>query len=284
MTHVTRREFLASTAAAVATATIAPRAAAAADSRIDVLLDEPIGRIAPEIYGHFVEHLGGVVYDGIWVGEDSKVPNDRRHPALIVEHMRRIKASVIRWPGGCFADSYDWRDGIGPRDQRPTRTNFWVFDKNVPDGPQKYDPNSFGTNEFMHFCRLCGSQPYFAANLRSLPALAFSHWVEYANAPAGSTTLARQRGGEPFNVRFWGVGNESWGCGGNFTPDEYATEFRRFIAWVPNYGTVSPAFIPAGPSSGELEWTRGFFEALVRRDRNLINSVWGWGCTTTRRI
>jgi alpha-L-arabinofuranosidase len=277
MSHVTRREFLASTAAAVATATIAPRAAAAADSRIDVLLDEPIGRIAPEIYGHFVEHLGGVVYDGIWVGEDSPIPNDRGIRRAVVEHMRRIKASVIRWPGGCFADSYDWRDGIGPRDQRPTRTNFWVFDKNVPDGPQKYDPNSFGTNEFMHFCRLCGSQPYFAANLRSLPALAFSHWVEYANAPAGSTTLARQRGGEPFNVRFWGVGNESWGCGGNFTPGEYATEYRRFIAWVPNYGNVPLAFIPAGPNSGELEWTHGFFESLARKNRNLINSVWGWG-------
>jgi alpha-L-arabinofuranosidase len=275
MTHVTRRELLAGTVAAVATAALAPRLAAATDSRVEVLLDEPIGRIAPEIYGHFVEHLGGVVYDGIWVGENSPVPNDGGIRRAIVEHMRRIKASVIRWPGGCFADSYDWRDGIGPRNERPTRTNFWV-DERVPDGPQKYDPNSFGTNEFLRFCQLCGAQPYLAANLRSLPALAFSHWVEYANAPAGSTTLARQRGGEPFNVRFWGVGNESWGCGGNFTPDEYATEFRRFVAWVPNYGTP-PAFIAAGPSSGELEWTRGFFEALVRRSRGLINSVWGWG-------
>ena len=276
MQIVSRREFLAGTVAAVGAATLAPRAAAAADSRIEILATEVIGRIAPEVYGHFVEHLGGVVYDGIWVGEGSKIPNDGGIRRAVVEHMRRIKASVIRWPGGCFADSYDWRDGIGPRDDRPTRTNFWVGDETVPPGPQRYDPNSFGTNEFLRFCQLCGSQPYVAVNLRSLPALAFAHWVEYVNAPAGSTTLARQRGGEPFNVRFWGVGNESWGCGGNMTAEEYATEYRRFIAWVPNYG-VPPAITASGPSSGELEWTRGFFQGLLKKGRGMVNSVWGWG-------
>jgi alpha-N-arabinofuranosidase len=271
---VTRRDFLAATAAAGAGVLLAPRAAAAADSRIEVLLNETIGTIAPEIQGHFVEHLGGVVYDGIWVSESSKVPNDGGIRRALVEHLKKIKAPLIRWPGGCFADSYDWQDGVGPRADRPSRTNFW-WDAKVPDGPQKWEPNAFGTSEFLRFCQLVGAQPYVAANVRSLPALSLAHWVEYCNAPAGSTTLAKLRGGEPFKVRYWGVGNESWGCGGNFTPEEYATEYRRYTAWVPGYG-VPLQFIGAGPSSGDVEWTREFFRALTGRDRNLINMLHGW--------
>lgn len=273
---LTRREFLARTAVACALPAVLPaRPAAATDSRIEVLLDERIGRIAPEIHGHFAEHLGGVVYDGIWVGESASVPHDGGIRRALVERLRAIKAPVIRWPGGCFADSYDWRDGIGPRANRPTRTNFWNFGPAVPEGPHKWEPNAFGTNEFVRFCQLAGAQPYFAANLRSLTPLDFDHWVEYCNSPAGSTTLARHRGGDPFNVRFWGVGNESWGCGGDFTPEEYSTEFRRFTSWVPGYG-VKLAFIAAGPSSGELEWTRGFFEALTAKSRTLVSRVWGF--------
>jgi alpha-N-arabinofuranosidase len=276
MPTLTRRDFLATTTAAAGAALLAPRSAAAADSRIEILLDERIGRIAPEIHGHFAEHLGGVVYDGIWVGEGSKVPNQGGIRTALVEHLRRIKAPVIRWPGGCFADSYDWRDGVGPRDDRPTRTNFWIGDGKLPDGPQKYDPNSFGTNEFVRFCQLAGAEPYLAANVRSLTPLDFDRWVEYANSPAGSTTLAKQRGGEPYKVRYWGVGNESWGCGGDFTPEEYSAEFRRFTSWVPGYG-VPLAFIGAGPNSGDLEWTRRFFDDLTSKSRGLINRVWGWG-------
>ncbi|HEX9003123.1 MAG TPA: alpha-L-arabinofuranosidase, partial [Blastocatellia bacterium] len=134
-----------------------------ADARIEVLLDEPIGRIAPEIYGHFAEHLGGVVYDGMWVGENSKVPNIGGIRKELVEAMKKIKASVVRWPGGCFADSYNWRDGIGPRAQRPRRPNFWVdapeWPKGAPDGPWKYDTNHFGTDEFLRFCQLSNTQP-----------------------------------------------------------------------------------------------------------------------------
>ncbi|HWP44521.1 MAG TPA: alpha-L-arabinofuranosidase, partial [Blastocatellia bacterium] len=228
-----------------------------ADSRIEILLDERIGKISPEIYGHFAEHLGGVVYDGIWVGEDSKIPNVGGIRRALVDAMKRIKPAVVRWPGGCFADSYNWRDGIGPRSKRPRRTNFWVdareWPKGAPDGPWKYDPNHFGTNEFVRFCRLVGAEPYLAANLRSLTANDFYEWVEYCNSPAGSTTLAEVRaaGGErePLKVRYWGIGNESWGCGGNFTPEEYASEYRRFTAWVPGYG-MRLAFIGAGPNGG----------------------------------
>ena len=260
-----------------------PLRAAAPPARIEVLPDEPIGIIAPEIYGHFPEHIGGVVYDGIWVGEDSKVANIDGIRQALVEHMRRLKPPVVRWPGGCFADSYNWRDGVGPRAQRPRRTNFWIVDEGLrlaPDGPQKFDPNSFGTNEFGRFCRLIGAQPYLAANLRSATARDFYDWVEYCNAPAGKTTLSDQRAAagdpEPFGVRYWGVGNESWGCGGNFTPEEYAAEFRRFTAWVPDYG-VPLRFIGSGPSGGDLDWTRRFFARLAERDKGLLGSMYGWG-------
>ena len=253
-----------------------------ADSRIEVLLNEPIGRIAPEIYGHFAEHLGGVVYDGIWVGEDSKIANIGGIRKSLIEALQRVKPSVVRWPGGCFADSYNWRDGVGARSQRPRRTNFWrdapEWPKGVPDGPWNYDTNQFGTNEFMRFCRLVGAQPYVAANLRSLTARDFYEWVEYCNSPAGTTTLAdlRAAGGDrdPFKVRYWGVGNESWGCGGNFTPEEYAAEYRRFTEWVPKFG-IEPAFIGAGPNGGDLDWTRRFFAKM--NERRALGRMWGWG-------
>jgi len=256
--------------------------AAGADSHIEVLLDEPLGTIAPTIYGHFTEHLGGVIYDGMWVGEGSKISNSGGVRTALVDALRQIHAPVIRWPGGCFADSYDWKDGVGPRDQRPRRTNFWVDDhdaKRIKDGVQLYETNAFGTNEFMRFCHLSGAQPYVAANLRSLPALDFDHWVEYCNSPAGSTTLAdvRAKGGspEPFNVRYWGVGNESWGCGGNFQPEEYASEFRRFTTWVPSYG-VDLAFIASGPNVDDWGWTQRFFEQMLGRGRYAPPGWWGW--------
>ena len=154
-----------------------------ADARVEILVNEPIGRIAPEIYGHFAEHLGGVVYDGIWVGENSKIPNVGGIRKALVDALQKIKASVIRWPGGCFADSYNWRDGIGARGARPRRPNFWVdaqeWPKGAPDGPWKYDTNHFGTDEFLRFCNLSGAQPYLAANLRSLTARDFYEWVDY---------------------------------------------------------------------------------------------------------
>ncbi len=279
----TRREFLCQAAAGVAVLGALPCArAAASDCRIEVLPQEPIGTISPDLYGQFTEHIGGVVYDGIWVGEDSPIPNQGGIRSALIEHLKRLGISVVRWPGGCFADSYNWRDGIGPRAERPRRTNFWVdepFLQSAPDGPAKYDPNQFGTHEFIRFCRLIGAQPYLAANLRSSSPRDFDEWVEYCNAPAGRTTLAQLRGTngdpEPFGVRFWGVGNESWGCGGNFTPEEYATEFRRFTAWVPRYG-LPLAFIGSGPNGGDLEWTRRFFAHLTERGRGAANLLYGW--------
>jgi alpha-L-arabinofuranosidase len=280
-----RRDFLHTTllaagaAAASKPARLLAADSASADSRIEILLDEPLGTISPNIYGHFTEHLGGVIYDGIWVGENSPVPNVNGIRKRLVEEMRRIHAPVVRYPGGCFADSYNWEDGIGPADKRPRRTNFWE-EADTPASPasHKFETNRFGTNEFLRFCRLIEAQPYLAANLRSLPAESFYRWVEYCNSPAGSTTLAEARAAagspDPFAVRFWGVGNESWGCGGNFTPQEYAVEFRRFATWVPRYGQEL-SLIASGPNTGEWEWTRGFFEELLRKGSGQINSVYG---------
>jgi alpha-N-arabinofuranosidase len=262
------------------------RSARATDSRVEVLIDEEIGTINREIHGHFAEHLGGVVYDGIWVGENSKVPNTGGVRTALVDALKRINAPVIRWPGGCFADSYDWRDGIGPRNGRPRRTNFWAnapeWPKDAPNGPWKYETNQFGTNEFLRFCQLAGAEGYLAANLRGLGAQQFSEWIEYCNSPAGSTTGADRRASseapsrDPFNVRYWGVGNESWGCGGNFTPEEYAAEYRRFTAAVPRYG-VDLRFVASGANVDDLNWTRGFFSKTAEKNRGLFGSIFGWG-------
>jgi alpha-N-arabinofuranosidase len=274
----TRRAFIQALGAAGAAALVAPRSARAADSRIDILIDEPIGTIAPELYGHFAEHLGGVVYDGIWVGDGSPVPNDGGIRRSLVERLKQIKAPVIRWPGGCFADSYDWRDGIGPRANRATRTNFWVNTK-VPASPSQYDPNSFGTVEFARFCKLAGAQPYLAANIRSLPARDLYQWIEFCNSPAGTTTLAGVRAAEgspdPLNVVYWGVGNEPWGCGGDFSPEDYAVELKRYTAWVPSYD-LHLRYIAAGANSGDVEWTRRFFDKLTAGNPGMAGRLWGF--------
>lgn len=279
-----RRDFL-SSSLALAAMSFAPRTGRASDASVEILINEPIGEIAPELHGHFTEHLGGVIYDGIWVGENSKVPNVAGIRKELVDHMQSLKAPVVRWPGGCYADSYNWRDGVGPRAKRPTHTNFWTNDKplwSAPDGRQKYEPNTFGTAEFMRFCQLCGAQPYLAANVRSTTPADFDDWVEYCNSPAGSTTLADTRASdgskEPYNVTYWGIGNESWGCGGDFRPEEYAVEFRRFTSWVPDYGRKL-RFIASGPGAAiddpQVEWTRGFFQELLAKDKNLLSRLYG---------
>jgi alpha-N-arabinofuranosidase len=283
---IDRRRFLRSSvlgAGALLLTRNSPFASAAVsggpDSRIEVLLEETLGIISPNVYGHFAENLSGVIYDGIWVGENSKIPNVNGIRKELIDEMRKIKAPVVRYPGGCFADSYDWRDGVGPVDKRPRRTNFWAGEESASaPASHKYDPNQFGTNEFVHFCKLIGAQPYLAGNVRSLPAEQFYQWVEYCNSPAGSTTLADTRAAagysEPFDVRYWGVGNESWGCGGNFTPQEYAAEFRRYTTWVPRYGQRL-SFVASGPNDSSWEWTRGFLEGIVRKSPEELRNIYG---------
>jgi len=283
---IDRRGFLRNSAlgaGALLLARDSPFASAASstapDSRIEMLLGETLGTISPNIYGHFAENLSGVIYDGIWVGEKSKIPNVNGIRKELIDEMRKIKAPVVRYPGGCFADSYDWRDGVGPADKRPRRTNFWA-EQEAPAAPDshRYDPNQFGTNEFIHFCRLIGAQPYLAANVRSLPSEQFYRWVEYCNSPAGSTTLAEARAAsgypQPFEVQYWGVGNESWGCGGNFTAQEYAVEFRRYTTWVPRFKQPL-SFIASGPNDDSWDWTRGFLEEIVHKGPGGLRSIYG---------
>lgn len=280
-----RRQFLAGSAAAGALMAFSTRRvwAKSADAQIEIFLDEPHGTIAPEVYGQFTEHIGGVIYDGVWVGPNSKIPNQHGIRSELVERMKQIGVPIIRWPGGCFADSYDWRDGIGPVAERPVRTNFWEGDQGAAllhgKGPQIFETNTFGTNEFMRFCQLVGAEPYLAANLRSLPALEFDHWIEYCNSPEGSTTLAKLRaaGGfpKPFDVKFLGVGNESWGCGGNFAPEEYASEFRRYTNWLPMYG-ADLQLIGAGPNGDDIDWTHKFFEEIFSGHPYRNSHFTGW--------
>src|SRR6202034_1756916 len=286
---ISRREFIRDGSLGTAAAPLLSKPASLAsavlssttEARIEILLDEVLGTISPNVYGHFIEHIGGVIYDGIWVGENSKVPNLGGIRKDLVEEMRKIKAPVIRYPGGCFADSYDWRDGVGPAEKRPRRTNYWNNEDETSAAPasHRYESNRFGTDEFMRLCRAIGCQPYLAANVRSLPAEAFYRWVEYCNSPAGSTTLAGDRAASgsttPYDVRYWGVGNESWGCGGDFTAQEYAVEFRRYTTWVPEYGQPL-SLIASGPNSDDWQWTRRFFEEIARKDKGLFSSIFGW--------
>jgi alpha-N-arabinofuranosidase len=291
-----RRQFLKSSAMAGAVLAFSNKLvfASSADAYVEILPDESPGEISPLIYGHFSEHIGGVIYDGVWVGENSPIRNYGGIRAELVDRMKAIHVPIIRWPGGCFADSYDWRDGIGPRSKRPTRTNFWEVDPDAArlheKGPQIFEGNQFGTDEFMHFCKLTGAEGYLAANLRSLPALDFDQWVEYCNSPAGSTTLADIRAAagsrQPYNVRYWGVGNESWGCGGMFRPEDYASEFRRYTAWIPEYN-LDLQLVGSGPNGDDSDWTHRFFEELYSAPHGYRNKHFtGWSVhhyASTRR-
>lgn len=220
---------------------------------------DAIGVIRPELHGHFLEHLGTATYGGIWVGRDSPVPNIDGLRLEAVEHLRTMGVPVLRWPGGCFADNYHWRQGIGPPSGRPRTVNHsWGG---------MIEDNGFGTHEFMHLCALTGAQPYLAGNMGSGSPAELRDWVEYCNYPAGSTLADERRANgapEPFRVRYWGVGNESWACGGHMSPEEYAALYARFATFIPACGGTVPYLIAVGPNNNDTAWTRRFFTALAR--------------------
>ena len=212
------------------------------------------GTISPLIYGHFSEHIGGVFYDGLWVGEDSPIDNIRGFRKALVESFRKIHPAVLRWPGGCFAETYDWRDGIGPRAERPERINWWY------SLDHRTESNAVGTHEFVDFCRMVGAEPYIAANMTSTTPLHIRNWIEYCNAPEGLTTLARERGENgspaPFGVQYWGIGNENWGGGGQMSPEMYAREYMRYTTVCNSLDRGNLKFIMCGPNGHDVEWTR----------------------------
>ena len=261
-TSITRRGFALGAGGSLFSAITTRRGltAQSQEQKVEVNAGAEIGVINPYLHSNFAEHLGSCIYGGLWVGKNSKVPNINGHRRQAVEWLKALGVPVLRWPGGCFADDYHWRDGIGPAARRPKSVNIhW--------GNYTED-NSFGTHEFLELCRLIGSEPYLAGNVGSGTPEELRDWMEYCNYPSGSS-LADERAAngskEPFNVRFWGVGNENWGCGGNMTPQEYAANYRRYSTYLRGYGSTRPFLIACGPSGNNADWTKGVMETLSRR-------------------
>lgn len=230
-----------------------------------------------DIFGQFVEHLGQGVYGGIWVGPDSSIPNVRGIRSDVVRALRDIKVPVVRWPGGCFADAYNWRNGIGPAEQRVTTVNLWG---NVPE------PSTFGTHEFMDFVDQIGSEAFVSVNLGSGTAAEAADWMEYMTTNQPSTLgKLREANGQPkpWKIKYLGLGNESWGCGGGMSADEYVPEMKRFATFVRNLNPAQNAEIPiyrvpesmqriaVGPDSGKTEYTEAVMKAWTQR------GTAGWG-------
>lgn len=220
--------------------------------------------INKNIYGHFSEHLGRCIYGGVFVGEKSAIPNVNGIRSDVAEAMRRIRMPVLRWPGGCFADEYHWRDGIGALEarRRMVNTNWGGV----------VEDNSFGTHEFLELCRQVGCEPYINANVGSGTVREMAEWVEYLNSDGDSTVAnERRRNGheEPYGVKYWGVGNESWGCGGNMRPEFYADEFRRYQTYCRNYGDNKLYRIACGPSVDDYNW----MEVLMKNAARFMDGI-----------
>ena len=219
-------------------------------ARITIERSRSAGTISRYIYGHFAEHLGHCIYGGIFVGKDSPIPNVNGIRSDVVEAMKAIRLPVLRWPGGCFADEYHWRDGIGPQEKRRNMVNTnW--------GGVTED-NSFGTHEFMELCRQVGCEPYITGNVGSGTAQEMSEWVEYLNSDGDSSVVRERRANgrqDSWGVRFWGVGNESWGCGGIMRPEYYADVYRRYQNFCRQYGDHKLYKIACGPNDANTEWT-----------------------------
>jgi len=217
--------------------------------------------INKNIYGHFAEHLGGCIYGGIWVGKDSPIPNTRGIRNDVVEALRRIDIPVLRWPGGCFADEYHWMDGIGPSEHRTRMLNtHWGM---------VTETNAFGTHEFLDLCEQLGCEAYIAGNVGSGTVEEMQDWVEYMTFDGDSAmaNLRRANGrDEPWRVKYFGVGNENWGCGGNMTPEFYADLYNRFQTYVRGYSGNRIVKVACGPGSENYHWLRVVME---RSNRNM---------------
>ncbi len=213
------------------------------------------GTINKNIYGHFSEHLGRCIYQGLYVGEGSPIPNVRGIRTAAVEALKKIGVPVLRWPGGCFADEYHWEDGIGPKETRRRMVNtHWGG---------VVEDNSFGVHEFMDLCEQVGCEPYINANVGSGTVREMADWVEYMNSDGDSTVVRRRRANgreNAWGVKYWGIGNENWGCGGNMRPEYYADEFRRYQTYCRTWGETRPFKIACGASDFDFRWTEVLME------------------------
>ena len=224
--------------------------------------------INKNIYGHFAEHLGHCIYGGFYVGDsNTTIPNKNGIRLDVVDALKKLKIPVLRWPGGCFADTYHWKDGVGPKKERPSMLNVWW-------GNVKED-NSFGTNEFLNMCEMLGAEPYLSGNVGSGTPQELSDWVKYTIHPNGSSPMPdlRLKNGRPnpWHVKYWGIGNEAWGCGGNMKPEYYANIYRQYVTFMTNGDPKERIFrIASGASDADYNWT----EVLMRDiPLNMLDAV-----------
>lgn len=245
-------------------------ALAADPVRITVDVSHPGAKIDRNIFGQFAEHLGKGVYEGIWVGPGSPIPNTRGIRNDVVAALRAIKVPNVRWPGGCFADEYHWRKGIGPLDARPVTLN--------PNWGGVTEPNTFGTHEFMDFIEQIGSRAYLSINVGSGTVQESADWLEYLTADK-PTTLAKERAANghaaPYSIPYLGIGNESWDCGGNMTTDYYLSQLKVYARFVRNFnpaeqqGAKQMLKIAVGPNEANVQWTEAIMKAYQARQ-------WSW--------
>lgn len=226
--------------------------------------DWSVGTINRNIYGHFSEHLGRCIYEGLWVGEDSDIPNTDGIRNDVLEALHKLRIPVLRWPGGCFADEYHWRDGVGPRESRKRMINtHWGG---------VVENNQFGTHEFFRLCELIGAEPYICGNVGSGTVHEMSEWLEYMTSDGDSpmANLRRANGREqPWKLKYFGVGNENWGCGGNMLPEFYADLYRQFQTYLRQYGDNRIYKIAGGANSDDYRWT----EVLMKKAERHMNGL-----------
>ena len=223
--------------------------------------------ISKHIYGHFAEHLGRCIYGGFYVGENNtQIPNKNGVRTDVVDALKKLKIPNLRWPGGCFADTYHWKDGIGPKEKRPSIVNTWWGGIT--------ENNSFGTHDFLNMCELLGAEPYLAGNVATGTVQELADWVQYVNFAGESpmSKLRRENGRkEPWKVSFWGVGNEAWGCGGNMKPEYYANEYRKYATFMSSWDNTNKIFrVASGANSSDYNWT----ETLMKNiPSNLVEGI-----------
>jgi len=234
--------------------------ASAQDVVATIHADQGKNIINKEIYGQFSEHLGSCIYGGLWVGENSPIPNIQGYRKDVFEALKALKVPVLRWPGGCFADDYHWMDGIGPREKRPSlRNNNWGG---------TIEDNSFGTHEFLNLCEMLGCEPYISGNVGSGTVKEMAQWVEYMTSD-GDTPMARLRRqngrDKAWHVKYFGIGNEAWGCGGSMTPEYYSNEYRKFNTYLRDQGENRLYRIASGASDYDYNWTKVLMEQIGNR-------------------
>lgn len=248
--------------------------ASAQNTTVTIHANQGKNIINKEIYGQFAEHLGSCIYGGLWVGPQSNIPNTDGYRNDVLKALIDLKVPVLRWPGGCFADEYHWMDGIGPRDKRPKmQNNNWGG---------TIEDNSFGTHEFLNLCEKIGAEPYISGNVGSGSVEELAKWVEYmiSDGDTPMANLRRKNGREKsWNVKYLGVGNESWGCGGNMRPEYYSDLFRRYSTYCRNYDNHKLYKIASGASDYDYDWTKVLMNNVGNRMNGLslhYYTVTGW--------